>query len=139
LNWSIKTKFNLKKIIIMENENLTISEVSVLLSQILKKQNEQGAQIQRMMELLENAPKGEPVNEWLTIDGLCAYLPEHPAKGTIYQWVFKYYKEGGNLRFLKSDIDEWLKSGRHATQKELMAEVAEMLHAKSRGNELLHD
>ena len=118
----------------MENENLTISEVSVLLSQILKKQNEQGAQIQRMMELLENAPKGEPVNEWLTIDGLCDYLPEHPAKGTIYQWVFNkrvpYYKEGGNLRFLKSDIDEWLKGGRHATQKELMAEVAEMLHTK---------
>ena len=124
----------------MENylgsEKLTMEEMPVALLQVLKLQNEQGAQIQRLMDLLENAPKGEPVNEWLTIDGLCAYLPEHPAKGTIYQWVFNkrvpYYKEGGNLRFLKSDIDEWLKGGRHATQKELMAEVAEMLHTNKK-------
>lgn len=118
----------------MKEMTALLSQVLSQQNELLKLQNEQGAQIQRLMDLIEKAPKAEPVNEWLTIDGLCDYLPDHPVKGTIYQWVFNkrvpYYREHGKLRFLKSDIDEWLKGGRHATQKELMAEVAEMLHAK---------
>ena len=57
-----------------------------------------------------------PVDRWLNIDELKAYLPDHPAKATIYGWVSRreipYHKGGKKLRFLQSDIDKWLSNGK---------------------------
>jgi excisionase family DNA binding protein len=62
--------------------------------------------------------KGLPSNEadrWFDIDELCEYLPDKPAKPTIYAKVHTgkvpYHKRRGEkkLRFLKSEIDEWFK------------------------------
>lgn len=48
-----------------------------------------------------------PMDRWLNIDELKAYLPDHPAKATIYGWVSRreipYHKGGKKLRFLQSD------------------------------------
>jgi len=50
---------------------------------------------------------------WFTIEDLCEYLPDKPKKTTIYQWIhygkIPYHKKGKRIRFLKSEIDEWLK------------------------------
>ena len=68
-----------------------------------------------------------PMDRWLNIDELKAYLPDHPAKATIYGWVSKreipYHKGGKKLRFLQSDIDKWLSNGKHKSESELRDEA----------------
>ena len=52
----------------------------------------------------------------LNIEQLIDYLPEHPARQTIYGCVnlrcVPYEKHGKRLYFRKSDIDSWLANGR---------------------------
>ena len=47
----------------------------------------------------------------MDIDGLIQYLPDQPAKKTVYSWTNKklipYYKYGKKLFFKKTEIDEW--------------------------------
>ena len=74
--------------------------------------------------LEKNETPATPVDRWLNIDELKAYLPDHPAKATIYGWVSRrkipYHKGGKKLRFLQSDIDAWLSSGKRKSENELM-------------------
>ena len=50
--------------------------------------------------------------EWMSVEDLINYIPGHPAKQTIYCWVWRkaipYHKAGAKLQFLKSEIDAWL-------------------------------
>ncbi|WP_255498506.1 helix-turn-helix domain-containing protein [Alloprevotella sp. Lung230] len=52
-------------------------------------------------------------DKWFSIQALSNYLPEHPAVQTIYSWTsakrIPYHREDKRLRFLKSEIDAWLK------------------------------
>ncbi len=52
----------------------------------------------------------------LTIEQLIEFLPEHPARQTVYGWVnyrlIPYSKYGKRLYFRKSDIENWLNNGR---------------------------
>jgi predicted DNA-binding transcriptional regulator AlpA len=67
------------------------------------------------------------VDTWLDLNELCAYLPDKPAKATIYGYVnarlIPYHKGQKKLRFLKSEIDGWLKSGVKKTVIEISDEV----------------
>ena len=49
--------------------------------------------------------------EWMSIDELCEYLPERPAKATVYGWVcaktIPYSKFSKKLSFNRQKIDEW--------------------------------
>ena len=49
--------------------------------------------------------------EWMSIDELCEYLPERPAKATVYGWVcaktIPYSKFSKKLSFSKEAIDRW--------------------------------
>jgi len=69
--------------------------------------------------LLEQLPLiNIPVKEdpLLTMEQLIDYLPEHPARQTVYGWVnfrlIPYQKHGKRLYFRKSAIDRWLSNGR---------------------------
>lgn len=68
--------------------------------------------------LLSQSHVSNPVDEdkLLTIEQLIAYLPEHPARQTIYGKVnnrsIPYEKHGSRLYFRKSEIDSWLSNGR---------------------------
>jgi len=57
--------------------------------------------------------------EYLTIDQLREYLPQKPAKQTVYQWVhFKqipYHKRGKTVLFKRTDIDKWINDTRRTT------------------------
>jgi predicted DNA-binding transcriptional regulator AlpA len=68
-----------------------------------------------------------PVDRWLNIDELKEYLPDHPAKATIYGWVSKrkipFHKGSKKLRFLQSDIDKWLSGGKRKSESELRDEA----------------
>lgn len=63
---------------------------------------------------------------WFDLTELCNYLPDKPAKPTVYGWVrnaiIPCHKGQKKLRFLKSEIDTWLMQGRKKTVSEIKAE-----------------
>ena len=72
--------------------------------------------------------------KWMDIDELCAYLPSHPAKQTVYGWVstkqIPVHKINKALAFLQSEIDDWLKNKSHKTQNDLMEEARRFVESK---------
>jgi len=100
-------------------------------------------QLANMIQSLEetvlqaiNLQPSEPVNQWLSLKELCDYLPDKPAKQTVYGWIsagkIPYYKNGKKLRFSKFEIDGWLSLGKHKSEDELQAEAKEYLNRKKR-------
>ena len=71
-------------------------------------------------------PAPDP-ERWMNLQELCDYLPDHPKPQTVYSWVsnkvIPVNKGSKHLRFLKSEIDQWLKSGRRKTFAEMQAET----------------
>jgi predicted DNA-binding transcriptional regulator AlpA len=67
-------------------------------------------------------------DRWMNLQELCEYLPDHPKPQTVYSWVsnkvIPVNKGSKHLRFLKSEIDLWLKSGRRKTFAEMQAETS---------------
>jgi excisionase family DNA binding protein len=55
-------------------------------------------------------------DRWFGLAEFCNYHPDKPSKPTVYAWVnagsIPYHKGGKKLRFLKSEIDKWLRQGR---------------------------
>ncbi|GAB2841354.1 helix-turn-helix domain-containing protein [Ferruginibacter profundus] len=74
---------------------------------------------------------------WFDLTELCNYLPDKPAKPTVYGWVhaclIPHHKGGKKLRFLKSEIDTWLKLGKKKTISELAVETDQYLSKKKGG------
>ena len=74
--------------------------------------------IRELRELVEKKFRLHPLpDEWMDIDELRAYHPNHPARKTIYDWVtdgrIPYHKHSHRLRFRRSEIDDWLNFGYH--------------------------
>ncbi len=71
--------------------------------------------LDRIDRLLSEADKSEQ-DYLLTIEQLMDYLPERPARQTIYGKVndrlIPFEKHGKRLYFRKSTIDTWLSNGR---------------------------
>lgn len=53
---------------------------------------------------------------WLNLTELCEYLPDKPSKATVYSWIHNrsipHHKGPKKLRFLRAEIDTWLKEGK---------------------------
>jgi len=83
----------------------------------------------RIIEQVDRQPSES--DRWFDLEELCNYLPDKPAKATVYGWVhcgnIPYHKGGKKLRFLKSDIDDWLKQGRRKTISEIQMEADSFL------------
>jgi excisionase family DNA binding protein len=92
--------------------------------------------IQQMGE--QSKSQARNINSWMDIDSLCAYHPNHPSKKTVYAWTYQgkipHYKDPGGkgVRFLTSEIDEWLKTGRVATKKETSDNPAQFLKKRKK-------
>lgn len=71
-------------------------------------------------------PENQP-DQWFDLNDLIIYDPAKRTKATWYSIVSRgevpYHKNGKNLVFLKSEIDEWLKAGRRKSNAELEAEA----------------
>lgn len=85
--------------------------------------------------LLEKRNEAQPEQErWFDISELCEYLPDKPAKPTVYGWVhfglIPCHKGQKKLRFLKSEIDTWLKNGQKKTIAEAAAEADTYINKK---------
>ena len=74
-----------------------------------------------------NNLKVQESERWMNLHELHDYLPDKPNISTIYGWtsqrLIPHYKKGNRLYFFKSEIDEWLKSGRIKTNAEIEAEA----------------
>lgn len=86
---------------------------------------------------VQTTAKVEPSNRWFNLQELCEYLPDRPAKQTVYGWIGQhavpYHKKGKKLQFLKSEIDAWLKSDKRKTAAELHAEAVQFVNSKKGG------
>ncbi len=58
-------------------------------------------------------------DRWLTVDDISKYLSV--TKDTIYKWIetrnMPAHKVGRKWMFQKTEIDEWVKSGKAADEK----------------------
>ncbi len=59
----------------------------------------------------------------MNIDKLRAYHPDCPARSTIYDRICQnripVHEDGKKLRFLRSEIDQWLSDSRIKTKDEI--------------------
>jgi excisionase family DNA binding protein len=77
-------------------------------------------------------------DRWFDLTELCNYHPDKPSKPTVYGWVnagiIPVHKGGKKLRFLKSEIDSWLKQGRKKTLAETASKAEAYLNKKGGNN-----
>ena len=73
-------------------------------------------------------------DRWFDLTELCIYHPDKPQKPTVYGWVnaksIPVHKGGKKLRFLKSEIDIWLKQGKKKTFEEIDNETEQYFKTK---------
>ena len=78
--------------------------------------------------------KPAETDRWMNLHELCEYLPDKPKKATVYGWVsnglIPVHKGRKKLRFLKSEIDNWIKQGRKKTLAETASEADQYLKSK---------
>ncbi len=98
------------------------NEVSEIKRLLLEKSNEQQTETDR----------------WFDLNELCIYHPDKPSKPTVYGWVHSglipVHKGAKRLRFLKSEIDNWIKQGRKKTLAETASEAETYLKKKGGSN-----
>ena len=86
---------------------------------------------------VQTTAKVEPSDRWFNLQELCEYLPDHPAKQTVYGWITQraipYHKTGKKLQFRKSEIDEWIQGTRRLTASEQQAEAIHYINSKKGG------
>jgi excisionase family DNA binding protein len=87
--------------------------------------------------LIQKNHEPQPTTEqWFDLGELCNYHPDKPKPATVYGWVFAgripVHKGGKKLRFLKSEIDEWLKQGKKMTIAESSLKAEQYLKKNKR-------
>ena len=117
----------------MEANKLTLETLPTAFAQLTNEVSE----IKRLLLEKSNEQRPDP-DRWFDLTELCQYHPDKPSKPTVYGWVnagtIPVHKGGKKLRFLKSEVDAWLKQGRKKTVAELNSEAdAYLLNQKKGG------
>lgn len=94
--------------------------------------------VEKLEALLSTSkPEQTDSDKWFNIQELCIYLPDKPARQTVYGWIgqklIPYHKKGKKLQFLKSEIDTWLIEDKHKSVAELQAEAEQFVNNKKGG------
>ena len=107
---------------------LTFEQLPTAFTQLLSK-------VENIERLLQE--RQQPIKEtdqWFDLSELCNYLPDKPAKATVYGWIHSSlipcHKGKKKLRFCKSEIDAWLLEGRKKTLSETALEASQYLTGK---------
>jgi predicted DNA-binding transcriptional regulator AlpA len=107
-------------------ENLTLETLPKAFTQLTNEVSE----IKRLLLEKSNTQSTE-TDQWFNLTELCEYLPDKPAKATVYGYVhlglIPVHKGAKKLRFLKSEIDAWIKQGRIKTIAEIESEADQFL------------
>lgn len=94
------------------------------------------SEVSEIKRLLLEKSKEQPteIDRWFNLNELCQYHPDRPTKPTVYGWVnagtIPVHKGGKKLRFLKSEIDNWLRQGRKKTLAETASEAKQYCKTK---------
>lgn len=112
-------------------ENISFNDMPQALAYLINK-------VERLETLLSiQKPELQESDKWFNLQELCEYLPDHPARQTVYGWIgqrlIPYHKKGKKLQFLKSEIDSWLKTDKRNSIAELQAEAQQFVNAKKGG------
>ena len=114
-------------------ENLTQGITLETLPKAFMHLTNEVSEIKRMLLEKSNKQPAE-TDSWLDLNELCIYHPDKPSKPTVYSWVnagtIPVHKGGKKLRFLKSEIDNWLRQGRKKTLAETANEAEIYLKTK---------
>lgn len=118
----------------MNTDNITFEKLPEAVGFLIK----EVAHVKELVAAKEQPLPHPAADEWFNIDELIKYLPTHPAKQTVYDWVHKrlipVHKEGQRkLSFLKSEIDDWLKSSKQKTIAEIEIEAEQYLEGLQHG------
>lgn len=110
-------------------ENLTLETLPKAFAHLTNEVSE----IKRLLLEKSNEQPTEP-DRWFDLNELCNYIPDKPSKPTVYGWVhagtIPVHKGGKKLRFLKSEIDNWLKQGRKKPLAETASEAEQYCKTK---------
>jgi excisionase family DNA binding protein len=89
--------------------------------------------IEKLLQQKQRSLQSEP-DQWFNLTELRNYHPDKPASATVYAWVSRnevpFHKQNKKLRFLKSEIDEWLKSGKQLANSEIIDAADKSLKVK---------
>lgn len=94
----------------------------------------------RILSILQRIE--EPISNngaWMDVDQLIEYLPNHPARTTIYSWssrdMIPSHRVGKMLGFLRSEIDDWIKDNSpHTNQQKAVSRKQRSNHKKGGQN-----
>ena len=114
-----------------EEKNITFEQLPQAVSLLID-------EVKELKSLLQvNNKNVEQPERWFNLQELCDYLPDKPAKQTVYGWIchhsIPYHKKGKKLQFSKSEIDAWLKTDKCKTDEELYAEALQFVNSKKGG------
>lgn len=117
----------------MQMENLTEGLTLETLPKAFTHLTNEVSEIKRLLLEKSNEQPTE-TDRWFDLNELCNYHPDKPSKPTVYGWVnactIPVHKGGKKLRFLKSEIDIFLKQGRKKTLAETATEADTYLLTK---------
>jgi excisionase family DNA binding protein len=111
-------------------ETLTLETLPKAFEQLTHEVSE----IKKLLQQKHETPAKS--DQWFDLSELCSYHPDKPKKPTVYGWVnagvIPVHKTAKKLRFLKSEIDVWLKTGRRKTLSETSLETDQYLSLKKK-------
>lgn len=91
-------------------------------------------QLLRQLNIREDIDSGR----WLSLKEFCEYHPDKPSRATVYGWVSAHtvpvHKSGKKLRFLKSEVDNWLLQGKKISFEDTVANASCYLTKSKGGN-----
>ena len=109
---------------------LTFEQLPSAFSQLLSKVEN----IERLLQERQQSTK--EIDQWFDLTEICNYLPDKPAKATVYAWIHNAlipcHKGQKKLRFRKSEIDTWLMEGRKKTLSQTAVEADQYLTRKAK-------
>lgn len=114
-----------------EEKTITFEQLPQAVSMLI-------GEVKELKDLLRNSNNAvESSDRWFNLQELCEYLPDHPAKQTVYGWIAQrtipYHKTGKKLQFRKSEIDEWIQNSRRLTASEQQAEAIHYINSRKGG------
>ena len=110
-------------------QNLTFEQLPQAVAALINEVKEMKSLLQTKQQVAV-----EPADQWFNLEELCAYLPDRPAKQTVYGWIgqhiIPYHKKGKSIVFRKSEIDEWLRNGKRKSLGDLEKEAQAFVNSK---------
>ena len=116
----------------MYSNEISFNDIPQALAYLISK-------VEKLETLLSETKSELPESDkWFDLQELCNYLPDKPARQTVYGWIgqklIPYHKKGKKLQFSKSEIDTWLIEDKHKSVADLKADAAAFIANKEGGS-----